>query len=151
MDSSSVFDGFTGTDFPTLKDMATIPGRSSGGFVYAIFWKANELERPFYVGQTRGLSQRLKHYCRAAFSASADFKVGEAINYLRDKKNYRIVLKYRLSEGCEKEERSIIRNLHLSGILLLNDLEGYNYLEASKEEQLQIVHRFCDALIKISK
>ena len=151
MDNSSVFDGFTVTDFPTLEGLAAIPGRSSGGFVYAIFWMADGLKRPFYVGQTERLSERMSDYCRAAFGACTDFRVGEAIKYFRDNKNYQLVLKYKPTKECSKCERSIIRDLHLTGLLLLNDLCGYDYQTASIEEERQIVHRFCDALMKISK
>jgi aminoglycoside/choline kinase family phosphotransferase len=50
-----------------------------------------------------------------------------------------------------REEPSIIRALHLSGLLLLNDLGGYAYKTAIIEEEREIVHTFCDALIEISK
>src|SRR6266850_4906203 len=109
-----MFEEFAVTDFPTLKGLASLPGRPAG-FVYVIFWMSEALHVPFYVGQTQRLSERMKDYCTAHFMASTDFRVGEAIRYLRDIKNYGIMLKYRPSDERARDERAIIRDLHLSG------------------------------------
>lgn len=91
----------------------------------------------------------MRDYCKAHFKASTDFRVGEAICYLRQ--HYRIVLKYKPTGEPKLQERTIIRDLHLSGALLLNDLGGYNYRTAERDEQREIIRRFCDVLVKISK
>jgi hypothetical protein len=49
------------------------------------------------------------------------------------------------------EEGAIIRKLHLSGVFLLNDLCGYSYQAAQKEEERQIVQNFCDALVRLAR
>lgn len=54
--------------------------------VYAFFYVRNGAERPFYVGETSSFTSRMSDYLRASFGAATDFKVSEAIHYLRDKK-----------------------------------------------------------------
>ncbi len=145
-----MFDEFDVTDFPTLKSLRSLPGRPAG-FVYVILWIAHEVQVPLYVGQTRRLSERMKDYCKAHFMAVADFRVGEAIRYLRDVKKYRIVLKYKRSDGPTREESTIIRKLHLCGVFPMNDLVGYNYQTAKRAEERRIVRKFCDALVRLSR
>jgi len=78
--------------------------------VYGLFWVANGSEAPFYVGQTHRLSERVGDYCTADFAASTDFRVGEAIRYLRDIKKYRIILKYKPSRSSIEEERTLLKS-----------------------------------------
>jgi hypothetical protein len=66
-------------------------------------------------------------YCTAQFDACTDFRVGEAIRYLREKKGCRISLRYKASGNPRKDEYDLIRELHVSGPRLLNGLVAYDY------------------------
>lgn len=147
---SNLFDGFEIISFPRLEDLTAIP-QGSSGFVYTIFWVTDGREIPFYVGQTHRFSERIKDYCRAYFKACTDFRVGNAVSYFQNTKNHCVVLKYKHSDDPIEEERSLIRDLHLSGMLLLNDLAAYDYNSAKEEEERIIVQRFCDALMRVSR
>ena len=85
-------------------------------------------------------------YCGALFAACTDFRVGEAVKYLKNEKSLRIVVRYRSSEFPRKDEDSIIRELQLSGVRLLNDLISYDYRTANCEEERAAVKKFCDIL-----
>ena len=74
------FERFTRVDFPPQKDLLHGPPE---GFVYVFFWAADGIENPFYVGQTKRLSGRMRDYHLKIFTACTDFRVGEAIETLR--------------------------------------------------------------------
>jgi hypothetical protein len=88
----------------------------------------------------------MEDYCLAQFQASTDFRVGEAVSYLRGTKGYQIVLRYRASAEPAKDEYHLIRKLQLSGFRLLNDLLGYNYRTAQETDERAAVQQFCDVL-----
>jgi hypothetical protein len=142
-----MLDGFEVADFPTLDTLSSIP-ESSEGFLYVLCWVRDGAQIPFYVGQTRRLRGRMKDYCLAQFQASTDFRVGEAVRYLRETKKCQIVLRYRASAEPAKDEYHVIRNLQLSGFRLLNDLLGYNYRTAQKIDERAAVQTFCDVLTR---
>ena len=136
-------EGFNTIDFGTSRE----------GVVYVFFVATETEEIPFYVGETDRFQGRMDDYVRAQFAAPTDFKVGEAVRYLRDAKNYRVIVKYKVTANRSTEEARIIQGLHSEGKRLLNDLPDYEYRTGSKEERAEkisraqeIVQRFCDSL-----
>ena len=122
----SLLEGFTAVEFPTLEDVASLP-RGPGGFVYVISWtRAGNPEVPFYVGQTRRLSDRMWDYCEASFTACTDFRVGKAIQYLGER-GCRIILRYKATENRHEEEYKLVRELLVIGTRLLNQVPAYDY------------------------
>ena len=142
-----MLDAFEVVDFPTLDTLSSIP-ESSGGFLYVLCWVRNGAQTPFYVGRTRRLRGRMEDYCLAQFQACTDFRVGEAVRYLRGTKRYQIVLRYRASAEPSKDEYHLLRKLQLSGFRLLNDLLGYNYRTAQETHERAVVQKFCDVLTR---
>ena len=114
--------------------------------MYVFFWVADGVESPFHVGQTKRLSGRMDDYRLAYFKACTDFRVGEAVKYLNDIKDYPVIVKYRASTDPPKEEYEIIRDLHMEGTWLLNCFPGYDYLKANEADERNAVQRFCKAL-----
>jgi hypothetical protein len=135
---------FHTVDFPPRQ--GDLPGRGER-YVYVFCWKANGKDVPFYVGQTNRLQGRMDDYQSAQFAASTDFRVGKAIRYLRDQRSLRIVVRYKESRDSVKDEYTLIRDLQLSGLRLLNSLPGYDYLKADKDEERRTVQRFCEMLM----
>jgi hypothetical protein len=113
---------------------------------FMLFWVNNEQEVPFYVGETGRLNERMDDYCVKQFGAATDFRVGEAICYIRDEWKFTIVVRYKPSSDRKKEEYLIVRNLQTSGVRLLNDLLSYNYKHADKQDEREAVRKFCDVL-----
>jgi hypothetical protein len=135
-------------EFPARGTYATgFPARGEG-FIYVICWVNNVQEVPFYVGETGRLNERMDDYCAKQFGAATDFRVGEAICYLRDKRGFKIMVRYKPSSDRKKEEYLIVRNLQTSGVRLLNDLLSYNYKHADKQDEREAVHKFCEVLIR---
>jgi len=142
-----MFESFSLMEFPAAGTYATgFPVRGEGGFLYVICWVSNEQEVPFYVGETGRLNERMDDYCVKQFGAATDFRVGEAICYIRDEWKFKIVVRYKPSSDRKKEEYLIVRNLQTSGFRLLNDLLGYNYKLADKQDEREAVRKFCDVL-----
>lgn len=127
---------FDAVDFPPQG--GNLPGRGEG-YVYVLCWKANGRDVLFYVGQTTRLQERMNDYQNAQFAASTDFRVGEAIRYLRDQRSLRIVARYKKSTDQSIDEYALIRDLQLSGLRLLNSLPSYDYHKADKDEERQTV------------
>jgi hypothetical protein len=146
------FDDFSIVSF-SLSDFSGLLSLCGVGVVYVFFWVSEDGTLiPFYVGETDVLPARVGDYCRAGFSASTDFKVGEAAKYLNDVKQRRIVLKYKRSsdkkdERC-KEEDAIADKLRSEGARLLNDFRGYKYATTSEDKERDAIWRFCDMLIQ---
>jgi len=144
----SLLEGFTAVEFPTLEDVASLP-RGPGGFVYVISWtRAGNPEVPFYVGQTRRLSDRMWDYCEASFTACTDFRVGKAIQYLGER-GCRIILRYKATENRHEEEYKLVRELLVIGTRLLNQVPAYDYRNANtcEAEECRFIRRFSDLLI----
>jgi hypothetical protein len=112
-------------------------------------WTAREV--PVYAGQTRRLSDRMWDYCEASYYACADFRVGEAIHYLRESKRCRITLRYKATETRREEEYNLIRELVITGTRLLNQLPAYDFRNVSTNqgEERRLVQRFCDMVIRL--
>ncbi len=145
-----MFEDFAVVDFPPVK--GSIPeGRK--GFVYVMCWIGGEIEVPFYVGETDRLSGRMNDHRLRSFKATADFRVGECIRYLRERKNCRVIVRYKGSSDSEtkrkREEDDIIEELHLSGALLLNHFRGYSYRVDKEIEESERLQKFCEAAIRL--
>jgi hypothetical protein len=90
-------------------------------------------------------------YCSKQFAAATDFRVGEAICYIRGIRGFKIIVRYKPSldrQARKKDEYLIVRDLQTSGVRLLNDLVSYNYNEADEQDERETVHKFCDILIR---
>jgi hypothetical protein len=133
-------DDFTLIDFPPAQ-----PQRE--GVIYVFFWVDEGVLTPFYVGETDRFIGRMDDYEGASFKATADFKVGEAIKYLKNAKNYRVVVGHRQSANRRDEEKRMISK-YRADVPLLNDLPGYDYRTANMEDERLRVQRFCDELIE---
>jgi len=142
--SESLLADFHAVDFPPRE--GDLPRRGEG-HAYVLCWKANSRDVPFYVGQTNRLQERMSDFQSAQFAACTDFRVGEAIRYLRDQRSLRIVVRYKVSKDPVKDEYTLIRDLQLSGLRLLNSLPSYDYLKADHHEELRTVQRFCEMLL----
>jgi len=138
------FEGYEAVDFPP--HARSLP-ETSDDYVYAFCWILDGVESPFYVGQTKRLAGRMNDYRMAQFAACTDFRVGEAVKYLRDSKKCRIIVRYKVSAEMRKDEHALIRELHLSGVGLLNDLSGYNYRTANQTQEKAAVHKFCEVML----
>lgn len=139
----SLLADFHAVDFPPKE--GDLPGRGEG-HVYVLCWSASGGDVPFYVGQTDRLRERMSDYQNAQFAASTDFRVGEAIRYLRDQRSLRIVVRYKKSKDPGKDEYTLIRDLQLFGLRLLNSLPSYDYVKADEEER-RTAQRFCEMLL----
>jgi hypothetical protein len=146
--STNRFDGFTVADFPPC-GTGSLP-KTPDGYVYVFCWIRDGVESAFYVGQTKRLAGRMNDYRLAQFAACTDFRVGEAVRYLRDTKKCRIVVRYKVSTDIRKDEYSVIRELHLSGVRLLNDFSSYDYRMANETEERAAVQGFCDVILSKS-
>jgi hypothetical protein len=140
----SPFADFLAVGFPPRP--GALPGLGEA-HVYVLCFKANGRDVPFYVGQTNRLRERMNDYQSAQFAACTDFRVGEAIQYLRNQRGLRIVVRYKKSNDPGKDEYTLIRDLLLSGLRLLNSLPSYDYLKADNEEERRTAQRFCDMLL----
>ncbi len=142
---STRFDDFAVVEFPPKDDAPSALPR--GNCVYVFFWASGGAQRPFYVGQTNRLADRMDDYGDPSFYATTDFKVGEAVRYFREKKYLRIFVRYRPSQDPRSDEKELIRELRLEGFRLLNDFGGYDYKTADKRGVTADLRRFCDVLL----
>jgi len=101
---------------------------------------------PFYVGESSRHVGRFGDYVSANFTASTDFKVGEAVKYLRENR-LRVVIKYKVSNDRKGEEKSILKELRVT-FRLLNDLKGYRYGDSSEDEERLKIHQFIDQILE---
>ena len=113
------------------------------GEVYVICFVKDGREIPFYIGQTGRFEERMGDYQYAQFGAATDFKVGEAIKYLRSK-GFDIIVRHRLSSDRLNEEKQLIQEATRVGITLLNACPGYNYKTAIQDDARKKVQDFCD-------
>ncbi|RTL55590.1 MAG: hypothetical protein EKK46_06650 [Rhodocyclaceae bacterium] len=100
---------------------------------------------PFYVGESSRHVGRFGDYMSANFSASTDFKVGEAVKYLR-KRGARILVKFKETHDRREDEKLLLHKLRRS-VRLLNDLKGYRYGEADIDDERLKIHRFIDEIL----
>jgi hypothetical protein len=137
----SLLNGFVSTEWGACLEAAPT---YSGNHVYAIIVTADNSQFPLYVGQTGRLCGRIGDYTTAQFHAPTDFRVGEAIKYLRVQKPCRVDFFYRPSEAHLQDEKGLIREFLLAGYTLLNFLAAFDYKTANRDEERSLVHRFCD-------
>jgi len=139
----NLLDDFKVAGFPFAGDEEAL----TGGFVYVLcFAGKGPSERPFYVGQTDRFHGRMSDYRLASFAACTDFCVGEATRYLIGARDFRVTVRYRVSDKPRIEEKQIIRDLLISGNRLLNCLPRYDYRTARESEERDAIHRFCDLI-----
>jgi len=101
---------------------------------------------PFYVGESSRHVGRFGDYVSANFSAATDFKVGEAVKYLR-KKGLRVVIKFQESHNRKEEEKRILQHLR-STFKLLNDLKGYRYGDSDASSERLKIHQFIEQILE---
>lgn len=131
------FEGFNSVDLSPA---------GGSGFVYVLCCVYGGKEVPFYVGQTQSIWGRLNDYHWADFQASTDFRVGEAVRYLRSQ-SIPVIAKYKFSEGREAEEARTILQLRSEGAKLLNVRPGYNYRTAQPESERIKVQDDIDSIL----
>ncbi|GEM_PF-860268 len=127
---------FTDIEFPQHKEI-----------VYILYFMENDSvqEVPFYVGESSRGVGRFGDYISAKFSAPTDFKVGEAIRYMRNR-GFNVRIKYKESDDRKSEERKIINDLQRNS-RLLNELEGFNYTVSNESDERTKIHNFIDILL----
>jgi hypothetical protein len=148
---TDIFAGFEDIEFPR-----------SGDIVYALYFRWRDEKITFYIGQSSRHLGRLGDYISAKFSCCPDFKVGEAIKYLRSR-NLDVRFRYRQSADPKEEEKRLLqeekRRLKECGkeYRLLNEHPGYDYrtcdIEEKKrkvEEEKLKVHDFMRELVRTS-
>lgn len=130
-----------------------LPKFPSAPGVYTLFARRDSIRIPIYVGESNNVRRRLGEYIVAAFSATTDFIVGEAILYLQDA-GVEIEAEIAIFNGDDKErkrmEEDTIDRLLKSGLVLLNrDAEnrGFNYRTADKEIERKRLQSFVDERI----
>lgn len=125
---TDILHDFIEMEFPTYCDI-----------VYVIHYlkDGETVPTPFYVGQSSKHVGRIGDYISAKFSASTDFKVGEAVRYLRTL-GFRVVIRYKKSSDRLAEEGRILQTLAPNCRLLLNNLAGYKYNESMGSVSIDI-------------
>lgn len=130
------------------KKFERIPFPATGNIVYTIGLIREAAYIPFYVGQTTRNVGRFGDYISAKFSASTDFKVGEAVKYLRNL-GYDVAIEYKEIEGVNRRaEESRIINEYRRNYELLNDLPGYDYSRAIEKDERLKIHEFVMRILK---
>ena len=130
--------GFKNMEFP-----------SNTNIVYIIYLRQKDKDipfcYPFYVGQSSRHVGRLGDYISRQFTASADFKVGEAIHYVQRQGLY-VGVWYKETPNCKEEESDLINKLGRK-YKLLNKLPGYDYLKAIEENERSKIQNFMSEVI----
>jgi hypothetical protein len=104
---------------------------------------------PFYVGQSSRHVGRFGDYISANFSASTDFKVGEAVRYLLSV-GLQVTIKYQETENRKTDERILIETLKGDGYVLLNDLRNYDYLTADECIERERIHCYVQQIVTLN-
>jgi len=118
------------------------------GIVYIIYLVKDANEIPIYVGESSRNIGRFGDYVSAKFSASTDFKVGEAIKYIQTF-GYNVRIKYKETLDRKIKEREILNNLR-GRFHLLNDLPGFDYSIANELDEKLKIHEFVNKKILLS-
>ena len=124
-----------------------------GDIVYVIGFKRDRAPdfTPFYVGESTRSVGRFGDYIASNFTASTDFKVGHAIQYLHECE-CEVAVRYKDSLDRIADERALIRSIKNNGHKLLNDLRGYLYTNASRAKERERVVQFIRTeVLKIGK
>ncbi len=80
------------------------------------------------------------------FSASTDFKVGQAVVQLR-KYDCEVLIRYKATNDRRAEEKSWIESIKKRSFQLLNRLSGYNYATAKRPDKQRRVEEFIDKIL----
>ncbi len=120
-----------------------------GGIVYVLCFIPPNADSsiPFYVGESSRHIGRFGDYVSAKFSASTDFKVGEAIKHLRSMK-LEVTIKYLLCDDRKEREKLLLQKLMTEGYLLLNQLGNYNYRIANEATERHKIGIFMQQLVE---
>ncbi|MBN1104291.1 MAG: hypothetical protein JXL84_12815 [Deltaproteobacteria bacterium] len=126
----------------SFSDFAEIEFPQETEIVYVLFFSDDEncLEVPLYVGESSRAIGRFGDYISAKFSAPTDFKVGEAVRYLKGR-GFKVRIKYKESEDRKSEERKIISILQKKS-RLLNELEGFSLTVSNEDAERARLHAF---------
>jgi len=130
-----------------FEEYQTISFPSDSDIVYIIGIEEKARFVPIYVGESSRNIGRFGDYISAQFSAPTDFKVGVAVKHLM-KKGHKVVIKYRSSSDRRREQDDVIREIKAAGFRLLNDLHGYVYTTAKKDEETRKVEDFIEGIIE---
>lgn len=106
-----------------------VPEKKDIDIVYVI-GISNETDfHEFYVGQSSRHVGRFGDYLKPNFTAATDFKVGKAIEFLREK-GFKIEIKYKVAKDRKLDEKELIKKIEPT----LNDLDGYDYKSLKNNE-----------------
>lgn len=132
-------------DFSDFKDFE-FP--NSSDIVYIVYFRKpyDNSEVPFYVGMSTKHIGRFGDYLSANYSAPTDYKVGKAIQYMRDF-GLNVGIKYKETNNYKEEEKELINKLR-KNYLLINDLPGFDYKRANENQEKIKIHEFVQQLIK---
>ncbi len=138
MDDS--FEGFKCIEFPSEKEY---------DIVYVLcFAQVGNKKTPFYVGKSTQHTARLGYYISAKFTASTDFRVGEAIKYLRHGLGLSVWVYYKQSQNVARDEQQMIDELGKSYRLLNNAKAlGYEYKTADEAVVRARIHAFIKQMV----
>jgi len=136
MKDDFLLENYRTIDFPTTQNR---------NIVYALFFDVNGREICFYAGQSSRHIGRFGDYLSCQFTAPTDFRVGEAIKYLQEKR-FVVRAKYREVIDPEAQERELIRQLSQT-FKLLNHLPAYDYRRSTAEVEKAKVRRFIDEVL----
>lgn len=100
---------------------------------------------PFYVGESSRHVGRIGDYVSANFTASTDFKVGEAVKFLRQR-GLEVLVRFWECTDRKLEEKRVINILRASH-LLLNDFKGYRRDNPDAETQRREICNFMEKLV----
>ena len=134
----------TAVDWFSEFESLTFP--RSGNIVYIIGIQKGPVFHPIYVGESSRHVGRFGDYVSGKFSASTDFKVGQAAAYLLER-GYDIVIKYSPAADRKGEQACLIDELQSQGLRLLNQLEGYIYRTADRDLELKKIRAFVNDLL----
>ena len=131
------FSDFTDIEFPQHKEI-----------VYLLYFREKDggNDIPLYVGESSRGVGRFGDYISAKFTAPTDFKVGEAIRYLRSL-GLDVRIKYKESSNRKMEERTIINQLRRKS-RLLNELEGFQYTGSNENDERARIQKFMKILVQ---
>jgi len=115
------YSNFKSFPFPEIKDI-----------IYVIGVLTETEFHEFYVGRSSRNIGRFGDYISSKFSASTDFKVGQAIQYLR-LRGFKVEIKYRDTLDSISEEKELIMAINP----ILNNIKGYNYSDTATNEKAE--------------
>jgi hypothetical protein len=136
----NTLDGFVDMEWPQVPNI-----------VYVFYFRVETASQviPLYVGQSSVHVGRFGYYVTAPFSSQTDFKVGEAIRFLRARGCY-VGVRYKCSQSPRDDERQLCEYFRRNH-RLLNDLPGYDYKKSSEDYERARVHTFMEDILAEAK